>query len=158
MTENKAKYEARDIAKFFLICAKRDGIKDMSPLKIQKLVYFAHGMYLAMTGGKPLIEEDVYAWTYGPVIKPLYRELRVFGADPVDINFLDDTKQIGEEAEFLEKVWNVFKKYTSIQLSMMTHEKDGPWRKTYDENHGANTGIISKQDIQEYFNKISQPK
>ena len=157
MEENLEKYEARDIAKFFIECAESEGRNDMSPLKIQKLVYFAHGMYLAMTGGKPLIEEDVYAWIYGPVIKPLYRELKIWGSKTVQSDFFDDAKKVSENkeiADFLKNIWELLKKYTAVQLSMMTHEKNGPWDKVFIENHGSNEGKIENKDMMVYFSKF----
>ena len=158
MTDNNAKYEARDIAKFFLDCAKRDGVEDMSPLKIQKLIYFAHGFYLAMTGGTPLIKEDIYAWQYGPVIKPLYRELKLWGSKPVSASFFDDTKNLRAEdtmiSDFLGIIWNLFKKYSPIQLSMMTHEKDGPWDKARSRCLGADDTLISQSEMTSYFEKF----
>jgi uncharacterized phage-associated protein len=51
-------------------------------MKLQKLVYITHGWHLAVTG-EPLIEEVVYAWPYGPVIPPLYHQLKGCGARPI---------------------------------------------------------------------------
>jgi uncharacterized phage-associated protein len=45
-------------------CEKR-GIR-LTPMKLQKLLYLAHGYYVAITG-QPLIDEDFEAWKYGPV-------------------------------------------------------------------------------------------
>jgi uncharacterized phage-associated protein len=156
MTKDEAKYEARDIAKFFLDCAQSDGVEDMTPLKIQKLVYFAQGFYLAMTDGKSLIEENVYAWQYGPVIKPLYRELKLWGSKPVPSSFFDDTKKMESDStpEFLRIIWNLFKKYSPIQLSIMTHEKGGPWDETRTENPGSDDALIPPEKMTEYFKKF----
>lgn len=39
----------------------------LTHMQLQKLTYIAHGYYLALTG-KPLLNECVSAWKYGPVI------------------------------------------------------------------------------------------
>src|SRR4051812_39910789 len=74
-------YPAAAIANEFLRLAKEDKAQ-ISPLKLQKLVYFAHGWYLALAG-KPLIEERVQAWQFGPVIPTLYREFKRYGNSPI---------------------------------------------------------------------------
>lgn len=54
------------IANHFIMRRWRDGVH-VSPMKLQKLVYFAPGWYLALFN-KPLIDERVEAWKFGPVI------------------------------------------------------------------------------------------
>src|SRR5258708_10309168 len=59
-------YPAEAVANYFLEKSWEEG-KSVDPLKIQKLVYFANGWHLGLYGS-PLIDEEVRAWTYGPVI------------------------------------------------------------------------------------------
>lgn len=58
--------------------------KPVTPLKLMKLVYFAHGWFLAVGPGKPLINCSIEAWEYGPVASRVYRAFRHFGSDPID--------------------------------------------------------------------------
>ena len=44
----------------------------IDPMKVQKLIYYAHGWHLALTG-KPLLDRSVEAWQYGPVLPDVYR-------------------------------------------------------------------------------------
>src|SRR5437870_3577302 len=74
-------YEARAIANYFLDLAKLAN-QELNPMKIQKLVYYAHGWNLALDG-QPLIDEAVEAWTYGPVIPSLYHEFKKYGGGPI---------------------------------------------------------------------------
>ena len=64
-------FSAAAVANEFLHLAHRDD-RPITPLKMQKLVYFAHGWHLAITGA-PLISEPIQAWQYGPVISSLYQ-------------------------------------------------------------------------------------
>jgi uncharacterized phage-associated protein len=53
-------------------------------MKLQKLVFFAHGYYLAaskLEAGDPvpLVDEYFEAWPYGPVSPRLYEEFKEFG-------------------------------------------------------------------------------
>lgn len=56
-------YKAKAAANYCLDLAEEEG-KRLDPMQIQKLVYFAHGWYLALTG-EPLVEEHPEAWAYG---------------------------------------------------------------------------------------------
>ena len=64
---DNAKYKAEDIANFFLRAIYRDCGDAITPLKLQKLLYFAQGNYLAKYN-MPLFDEDFEAWIHGPVI------------------------------------------------------------------------------------------
>lgn len=69
------------IANYFIELAKNDD-NLVSPMKLQKLVYFAHGWCLALAD-KPLINEKVEAWQYGPVVGSLYREFKKYGNEGI---------------------------------------------------------------------------
>ena len=57
-------YKAITIAYYFLEQGERENIP-ISPMKLQKLIYFAHGWCLAIRR-EALIMESVEAWKYGP--------------------------------------------------------------------------------------------
>ena len=68
-------YSTQDIANYFLQKGEKD--PTMTPMKLIKLVYIAHGWNLGLTG-KPLVSEDAEAWKYGPVFPSLYNKYRGF--------------------------------------------------------------------------------
>src|ERR1700738_3701746 len=84
-------YDARAVANYFLERAKAEGIP-ITPMAIQKLVYFAHGWMLAVYG-RPLINQRIEAWEYGPVIRDLYQQFKRFGDLPISepANFVQAT-------------------------------------------------------------------
>ena len=138
------------IANFFLDKAEACGRHDMTPMKLQKLVYFAQGWHLALRG-EPLINERLQVWQYGPVIPSLYHEFKEFGSRPVtrraaDLVFVPDGTVQKQEAELVDadqwlydllgRVWEVYGDYTPIQLSNLTHEPGTPWRTLYDQFNG----------------------
>ena len=105
-------YSAKAIANYFLDKADEESIS-LTPMKIIKLVYIAHGWYLALTD-KPLIKDYVEAWTYGPVIPDLYHEFKKYGNRPIQeyateivtptVNPLPHDLPFSIE-QFLDKVW-----------------------------------------------------
>ena len=63
------RYKALAIANYYIDKANVEDTP-LDHLRLQKLVYLAHGWHLAIHG-RPLIEESVEAWKYGPVIADL---------------------------------------------------------------------------------------
>jgi uncharacterized phage-associated protein len=114
---------ARDIAKYFLYRAEKDEER-LSNLKLQKLVYYAQGLHLALYG-KPLFNEEIEAWTYGPVIPELYHEYKINGANgiPGDIEF--DLDSIDQDTRvFLDEIYTVFGQFSAQRLVDISHSDD----------------------------------
>jgi len=137
-------YDVRAIANWFLDRAEKDG-EFLTAMKLQKLVYVAHGWYLASRG--PLVHDAVEAWRWGPVFRSLYRQFREFGSDDITtratvfdgasledrrISIGDyDTPDAEETAQFLESVWNNYGEYSAGELSDITHREGTPWHTMY---------------------------
>lgn len=65
----------------------RFGVKQLTPLKLQKLIFFAHGIAAALFD-KHLIAEEIEGWPFGPVFKSVYDGLGYKGREP--LSFLGD--------------------------------------------------------------------
>jgi len=79
-------------------------------MKLLKLTYIAHGYYLGFFE-KPLIENEVQAWKYGPVIPELYHVIKRFGNGRVDADIIDlysENKINDTEKDFLKLIWNAY--------------------------------------------------
>jgi uncharacterized phage-associated protein len=126
-------YSAKAIANYFIGKSKTDPKTSLTPLKLIKLVYIAHGFHLALTN-KPLIEEYAEAWRYGPVISSLYQEFKKFGNNPV-IQFAENTDEIPSHDEYtlslLNKIWDQYGELDGARLSSWTHEDSSPWFRTW---------------------------
>lgn len=158
-------YPTKAVANKFIDIANGKGLS-LSPMKLQKLVYFAHGWYLSLTNGQPLIDEKIEAWRYGPVVPSLYHEFKSQGkkaiqnyATDIDNNFDIVTPQLPVDEKllaFINKIWEVYGKYDGIQLSNITHKTDTPWAKIWGENGVPKNTDIPDTDIKEYFDKIRE--
>jgi uncharacterized phage-associated protein len=141
-------YAAKEIANWFLAEARDEG-EFMTQMKLQKLVYIAHGWNLGLGGG-PLIRENVQAWQYGPVIRELYAEYLHYGAMPIteepERPSLDQ-----RDTELLRWVWGQYKGYTAGQLSSITHKPGTPWTRTYVEGVKEN---ISEEIIRAHYETL----
>jgi len=136
-------YDARAVANYFLDLAAKEG-RQLDPMGIQKLVYFAHGWNLAIFGS-PLVQQRIEAWDYGPVIPDLYLSLRDFGRNPITrkaVKFefnpitgcvsestpmIPETQETKDTRALLDRVWESNKHLTSIQRSNLTHLPGSPW-------------------------------
>ena len=74
-------YKPKDIADYFLLKGADDA--NMTPMKLIKLVYIAHGWSLGLYN-KTLINEQPQAWKFGPVIPSLYDEFKEFGNKKIE--------------------------------------------------------------------------
>lgn len=150
-------YRAKTIAYFFLELGEKDKIP-ISPMKLQKLIYFAHGWCLAIFK-KPLIAESVEAWLYGPVIGAVYHEFKEFGSNPIKGKVptreirarLLELKKDTDIIRLLEKVWEVYGGYDAIKLSQMTHLPGTPWLKARENAEKKINVTIEDELIQQYF-------
>ena len=104
-------YSPKQIADYFLSKHSADG--NITPMKLIKLVYIAHGWHLGVTGN-PLFENKVFALKYGTFIHKLYFAIRMFGSDSVDpyvFKLYSEKKPTEETKQFLDKIWNKYKEF-----------------------------------------------
>jgi uncharacterized phage-associated protein len=145
-------YEVGAIANTFIALAENEGVK-LTNMQLQKLVYIAHGLYLAIKG-EPLFREDVRAWQWGPVIPELYDELREFGAGQVDKR-ISPAKEVGasdpEAMKLIRSVWKAYGKFSGYQLSVITHQPGTPWRQAWNERR---YGSIDNNVIASYYRNL----
>ena len=158
--------KAEAIANDFLDIARADG-KTLSPMKIQKLVYFADGWCLAIKD-EQLFKEEIQAWKFGPVILSLYHNFKDCGDDPIDHyahtwEFVNgrftkiEPKVAGDDTPFvkqlLAKIWEIYGKWSAVQLSNMTHASGTPWHQISSQfpNGLPRRITIPRDTIRDYF-------
>ncbi len=126
------------VANQFIHLAKQDG-RYLTPMQLLKLVYIAHGWSYGFFN-EALIDDDIEAWKYGPVIPALYQAIKKYGnqeiTSSIDLPFLQRRSHNENLSEENKKVVDfVYKKYghfDGIQLSMLTHQSNTPWSEVFD--------------------------
>ena len=139
-----------NVAKFFLNIVDRDSGSTITPLKLQKILYYAQGYYLALNDIE-LFDEDFQAWAHGPANPDIYEEYKKYGFESIDA---PNEKPIFEEniVDFLNSIWNTFGIYDGKYLEELTH-KEKPWldaRKGFKPGEAC-TEIITKESMKEFF-------
>ncbi len=141
--------KVQDVARFFVDLAQKQADNScgdlMTNLRLQKLLYFAQGWYLARYG-KPLFRDDMEAWQYGPVVPAVYNEYAQYGRNGIsDAQAISMDNFTDDEYALLLDVAREYTQFATSTLVDISHKKGAPWDNTpYRE-------IIPKADMREYF-------
>lgn len=148
-------YSAIAVANAFIEKAKDRGIDDISPMKLQKLVFFAHAWMLAVAD-EPLITDPVIAWQFGPVINSIYHEFKSFGSNTIttpgtEFEYSEDengpdfgyvipnvNKNDKNSNRIIDAILEVYGNKTAIYLSNLTHENGSAWCETRQDHNDGN--------------------
>lgn len=142
-------HDAKGVANELINMAIDEGCP-VTPMQIQKLLYYCHAWTLGLCG-RPLLEQPVEAWMFGPVVKSVYLSLRAYRGNPVTepIAGVDAPDFRDEENDVIEQVWRKYGYLTGRQLSTMTHRQGTPWhqvmygkRRKGDVNPAIPNGLI----------------
>lgn len=155
-----AGHDARAVANWFLDRAEADG-RELNQLQLHRIVYLAHGWHLGNTG-KPLIRDEVQAWSLGPIIPAIYQEFKQFGGDPIDGRAFEfdfwRRENVDLTADFppfvralLEKTWESVGGWTADELIDLTCEPGGPWFETFRTAPSPQPQAIPRDLIRRHF-------
>ena len=166
MSDSVAQYSAAQVANYFLRKANAEG-NGIDHLQLQKLLFLAQAHYLGEYG-KPLYNEEIEAWYYGPVVSSIYHQFKGFGRfDVEDYAFniypvkAADLPSDEEDRQYLDKIWGLYSHKQALELIKLINEKGGPWHSAvnrYHDKYGNQypTGVtIKKDDIEEFYKERS---
>lgn len=157
-------YDARAVANEILSVAKREG-RPVSNLVLQKLVYFAHGVFLLRTG-QPLVKGAFEAWQHGPVHPHVYVAFKRFGAADITESAYNQDPLSGEISEIksiednkvlalIDETYRSLKNHSAASLRALSHAVGGPWHRVVaeSENHARIGMRIPNELIRDAFNR-----
>jgi uncharacterized phage-associated protein len=142
-------YDARMIASYLVGKATPFGL---DALQVMKLTYIAHGFTLAVLD-KPLLEDDIEAWKFGPVIRRVYSVLPAGNQrfttllQPIPVVQMDQ-----RDNGIVDSVFDKYGKLSGLYLSTLTHRRGSPWHQTW-TTYGQNA-VIPKALIQKHYTGI----
>lgn len=147
-----------DVANYFIKMSNSKQESSMTPLKLQKLCYYAQAWSLVWDE-KPLFNDDFQAWVHGPANYKLYKKYENISRNSfltiIDENFnlkIFNKNQI----ETLNVVWDEYGKYDGDYLEQLTHQ-ERPWKETrgnLDAGVGSNR-IITKELIKDFYSTLN---
>lgn len=150
---------ARDTAAYLTHLAQSGEERDpLTPLRLQKLLYYVQGWFLAVRK-VPAFPERIEAWAHGPVVPDIYHELKQFGGKSfvIDIDALSPVPDLSDdERSIADEVWESYKDYSASKLREMTHREE-PWvnaRRGYGPADRCNVEI-TPDALAAYFGKLA---
>ncbi|CAG9176063.1 Antitoxin SocA [Cupriavidus laharis] len=154
-------YPTMAVANAFIQKAKEGRLPDLSPMKLQKLLYFAQSWHLKWKDGEPLIDDTFSRWKFGPVIPSLYHEFKHYGASAIDqfgtflspqgggYSLVQPTVPADDAYTWavIDEVIRAYGGYSGAQLSGITHRPESAWTIT----GGPDGGPISNEDLMRHI-------
>lgn len=136
-------------------------MQEITPLALQKILYYIQAIYLVLFDELPYPEE-CKAWVHGPVYEGVYCLFRDFKFNPIEDNrfalLAGKAKKLGNrEKRVIDLVISTFGMYSGKVLEAITHE-EMPWleaRMGCDAEEPSNT-IISRSSMKGYFTKVNE--
>jgi uncharacterized phage-associated protein len=148
--------KALNVALYLIkIASAEDEPEFLTPLRLQKLLYYVQAWSLALHD-KPLFDEDIQAWANGPVVKRVYQAFSDKGGTAIDPKDVHDPKDLTqEEQDFIGSVWESYKGYSAMSLRAMSHA-EAPW---IEARQGLNpaersSNVITHASMKSYFSQL----
>ncbi len=146
-------YAPTTVSNEFLALARGEG-RPLSPMQVQKLAYFAHGIHLARGLG-PLCNEEPEAWLFGPVFPSLYHALKIWGAARILKPAPAPREVIAPRSRaVIERAWQEYGHMRAMELSNRSHDPAGPWFQVRERTGGSHFAVIRNADIRSYFERL----
>ena len=135
----------------YLICICRD----LTPLALQKGLYYINGFYSAFYDTS-LFEEQCQAWAHGPVYARIYRKYKEFLYNPIAAETNNAVIILtSSEQAIADNVAKYLCCYSGKILEEFTHT-ESPWleaRKDVPEGKRSEN-IITNESVTQYFKKV----
>lgn len=135
--------------------------EEVTPLALQKMLYFIQGIYMVLFGVE-LFSEDCEAWAHGPVFREVYDVFKNFKYNPIDdTRFSMFQNRFSELSDNVKQAINLvvesFGMYSGKTLERITHG-EAPWKDARvnclpDE---PSNEVISKEAIKKYFSEVAE--
>jgi len=132
----------------YLLCK----CEDITPLALQKALYYVQGFHYAFTG-EFLFEEDCEAWAHGPVYRDIYKRYSSYRFDPIEGGeTCDEAVLTNYEKAVIDSIIKNLCCYSGKILEGFTHS-EAPWLRTRGDLSitTASNRIIHKKVMGEYF-------
>ena len=146
----------QDVARFFIKLGQEQAENNsgdlVTNLRLQKMLYFAQGWYMARYG-KTLFDAEFQAWEFGPVVPAIYHKYKVNGSTGIsDHEELSEGVFTEEEMALLIEAASEFDNYATSKLVEKSHSTT-PWLNA----RSGRGNVIRNDDILAYFENNKLP-
>lgn len=154
-------FNALDIAKFLNDLHNKIYNRDISPLKLQKILFFLFGEWGAFIKkssndndgkylqnySKYLFKDEFQAWIYGPVINDVYKNFNNERITEEDLFTNDELRYIGEYIKDLSK--ELFE-LSDFRLVELTHQMNC-WKDKFNSEEKYHNKVMDRDAIIDEF-------
>lgn len=154
-------YTAKQIADWILSKINNNSGDTISPLKLQKLLYYCQAWHYTIFSEK-LFDERIEAWAHGPVVPSQYKRFAFMRCyDPINLSKVSITPASFEPnsrtESLLNEVMDIYLEHTAGYLEQLTH-KEMPWKKTRGdlEPYAASNKEITLDLMKEYYSSVNK--
>lgn len=151
---------AKEIADWILSKINSEAGDTISPLKLQKLLYYCQAWHYTLFGEK-LFDEKIEAWAHGPVVVSQYTRFRdVLAYSNIDVaNNADEitAPTLSERTEeLLKEVMDIYGEHSASYLENLTHSEK-PWKQTRGNipPEARSNNEIPVELMKEYYSSIN---
>ncbi|MBD5387674.1 DUF4065 domain-containing protein [bacterium] len=154
-------YLAKEIADWILSRFNTESGDTISPLKLQKLLYYCQAWHYTIFN-EPLFEEDIQAWAHGPVVPSQYKRFaNTLRNATIDLSIIDlnPPSLPHNSEELLIEVMDIYGEHTAYYLEQLTH-KERPWYETRGDlpSYAASERVIPLSLMYEYYHSVNAQK
>lgn len=157
MDKTKGIFNAMDVAKYLNYLHEKEYKSNISPLKLQKTLFFLFGEWGAFVQkansnndgrelekfSKYLFDDDFEAWVYGPVINDVYKN---FNNEEVNEMALFTTPELKYVGQFIKDLASELFELSDFRLVELSHQM-GCWKDCFDSGEFFHNTIINKDKI-----------
>jgi len=125
--------------------------REITNLKLQKLLYFAQGHYTQEHNGSFLFEDDFEAWAHGPVVPNVYGNYKGYSWYNLPNQSIDFDVDSNIN-NFLDKLLKYYGASDGKELEIVSHDEQ-PWRNARGtlNDYMPSTNKITKISISNYY-------
>lgn len=154
-------YTSKQIADWILSRINKNSGDTISPLKLQKLLYYCQAWHYTIFD-KKLFDERIEAWAHGPVIPSQYKRFAFMRCyDPINLDRINinpaEFEPNSETESLLNEVMEIYLEHTAGYLEQLTH-KEMPWKKNRGnlESYEASNKEIPLPLMKEYYSSVNK--
>lgn len=156
---NRPMYTSKQIADWILSKIDREAGDTISPLKLQKLLYYSQAWYYTLTD-KKLFDEEIQAWAHGPVVPSQYRRfsyIQIYDNIKANSIKLEVPELSKEEQDILDEVFSIYGEKSASYLEKLSHAEK-PWKETRGEieSFAISDKVIPLDLMKEYYSSVNK--
>lgn len=112
---------------------RKNNVNDISPLKLQKILYLTYLDYTKNTKA-PLFQEAFEVWKQGPIVENVFNYFRQYGSTVITENFIEKENLSKNVRQSIEAVLKKYGRISAWNLVHETHKEGGLWYQKMEAN------------------------